>query len=85
MNNALKQIEAGEFFLIAGPCAAESEPLCLEVAEKVAALCSDPAAFKEKIFSARDKWIFNVEKSGRVGANAIAKITGSISKKDDLS
>ena len=38
MNNALKQIEAGEFFLIAGPCAAESEQLCLSVAEKVAAL-----------------------------------------------
>lgn len=34
----MKRIEGGEFFLIAGPCAIESEQLCLEVAETVAKL-----------------------------------------------
>jgi len=35
MNNALERIERGEFFLIAGPCAIESEQLCLDVAGRV--------------------------------------------------
>ncbi len=38
--DALKQIERGEFFLIAGPCVIESEKLCLTVAEKIAKLCA---------------------------------------------
>ncbi len=38
--DALKQIERGEFFLIAGPCAIESEKLCLSVAQKIANLCA---------------------------------------------
>ena len=38
MNGTMKRIEGGEFFLIAGPCAIESEQLCLEVAETVAKL-----------------------------------------------
>ncbi len=55
MNNALNRIEAGEFFLLAGPCAAESEPLCLEVAEKVAALAGRfamPYVFKSSFAKA---------------------------------
>ncbi len=55
-----------------------------EVAKKVAALCSDPAAFKEKILVARDKWIFNPGKSGKIGADAIAEIAGSISDEERL-
>ena len=35
VNDTLTRIENGEFFLIAGPCVAESAELCLEVAEKV--------------------------------------------------
>ncbi|MEW5794942.1 MAG: 3-deoxy-8-phosphooctulonate synthase [Candidatus Zixiibacteriota bacterium] len=35
MNNTLERIERGEFFLIAGPCAIESEQLCLDVAARV--------------------------------------------------
>jgi 2-dehydro-3-deoxyphosphooctonate aldolase (KDO 8-P synthase) len=35
MNDTMNRIARGEFFLIAGPCAAESEPLCLEVAGRV--------------------------------------------------
>lgn len=35
MNNTLERIERGEFFLIAGPCAIESEQLCLDVAGRV--------------------------------------------------
>ena len=35
-----KRIEAGDFFLIAGPCVIESESLCLKVAEHVARLTS---------------------------------------------
>lgn len=38
MNDTMKRIEAGEFFLIAGPCVIESEQLCLQVAESVAEL-----------------------------------------------
>ena len=39
-DDALKKIDQGEFFLIAGPCAIESEKLCLSVAENLAKLCS---------------------------------------------
>jgi 2-dehydro-3-deoxyphosphooctonate aldolase (KDO 8-P synthase) len=39
-SDALKQIENGRFFLIAGPCVIESEKLCLTVAEKIAKLCA---------------------------------------------
>ena len=35
VNDTLKRIENGEFFLIAGPCVAESAELCLKVAETV--------------------------------------------------
>jgi 2-dehydro-3-deoxyphosphooctonate aldolase (KDO 8-P synthase) len=37
--DVLSRIEQGEFFLIAGPCVAESESLCLQVAETVKKLC----------------------------------------------
>ncbi|MCD6249113.1 MAG: 3-deoxy-8-phosphooctulonate synthase [candidate division Zixibacteria bacterium] len=55
MNDTLKQVEAGKFFLIAGPCAAESEQLCLDVAEKVAALADKfclPYIFKSSFTKA---------------------------------
>ncbi len=39
-NDATKQIEQGEFFLIAGPCVIESERICLTVAEKITKLCA---------------------------------------------
>jgi 2-dehydro-3-deoxyphosphooctonate aldolase (KDO 8-P synthase) len=35
MNDSMTRIEQGEFFLIAGPCAAESDDICLRVAETV--------------------------------------------------
>lgn len=35
MNDTMQRIERGEFFVIAGPCAIESEQLCLEVAGQV--------------------------------------------------
>ncbi len=38
-HDALKRIEDGEFFLLAGPCAVEDEATCLQVAEAVAELC----------------------------------------------
>lgn len=38
MSEAIKRIEAGEFFLIAGPCVIESEQLCLDVAGQVRSL-----------------------------------------------
>jgi len=38
MSDTLQRIERGEFFLIAGPCAIESEQLCLDVAGRVAEL-----------------------------------------------
>lgn len=38
MADTLSRIEAGEFFLIAGPCVVESTELCLEVATHVAKL-----------------------------------------------
>ncbi|MFK7907446.1 MAG: hypothetical protein AB8B69_20085 [Chitinophagales bacterium] len=31
----IQHLSANNFFLIAGPCAVESESLCMEVAEKV--------------------------------------------------
>jgi len=38
IENTLKRIADGEFFLIAGPCAIESEAVCLEVADRVSEL-----------------------------------------------
>jgi 2-dehydro-3-deoxyphosphooctonate aldolase (KDO 8-P synthase) len=38
VEDALQKVEQGEFFLIAGPCVVESEEVCLEVGEHVAAL-----------------------------------------------
>lgn len=35
----LKYTDSNHFFLIAGPCVVESEALCMEVAEKVNAIC----------------------------------------------
>jgi 2-dehydro-3-deoxyphosphooctonate aldolase (KDO 8-P synthase) len=37
--DTLSRIERGEFFLIAGPCVAESAELCLKIAEQVKQLC----------------------------------------------
>ncbi len=48
-SDVLSQIEKGEFFLIAGPCVAESEELCLQVADTVKKLCGSrkvPYVFK---------------------------------------
>ena len=47
--NAIERIEEGEFFLIAGPCVVETEDICFEVAETVAALAGKydlPYVFK---------------------------------------
>jgi 2-dehydro-3-deoxyphosphooctonate aldolase (KDO 8-P synthase) len=47
--DTLSRIERGEFFLIAGPCVAESGELCLKVAEHVKRLCEKrgvPYVFK---------------------------------------
>jgi len=44
-----QQYDKNNFFLIAGPCVVESEPLVMEVAEKVTALCRSlqiPYSFK---------------------------------------
>lgn len=38
-SDTLSRIEHGEFFLVAGPCVAESADLCLKVAEQVKQLC----------------------------------------------
>jgi 2-dehydro-3-deoxyphosphooctonate aldolase (KDO 8-P synthase) len=38
-SNTMDRIGQGEFFLIAGPCVAESADLCLKVAEQVNKLC----------------------------------------------
>ncbi|RME27599.1 MAG: 3-deoxy-8-phosphooctulonate synthase [Candidatus Zixiibacteriota bacterium] len=40
MSDVLKAIEAGEFFLIAGPCVVESEEICLRVAQHVAEMAA---------------------------------------------
>lgn len=48
-NNALQQVERGEFFIIAGPCVIESEQMCLEIARHLKKLCDDiglPLIFK---------------------------------------
>ena len=49
VTDTMKRIENGEFFLIAGPCVTESEAVCLDVAEQVAALAKKfdlPFVFK---------------------------------------
>jgi len=40
IDNTLKRVAEGEFFLIAGPCAIESEAVCLEVADRVSELAN---------------------------------------------
>ena len=55
MNNTMPLIERGEFFLIAGPCAIESEQLCLDVAGQVSELASRhgvPYIFKSSFMKA---------------------------------
>ena len=45
----IKHLDAGNFFLIAGPCVVEDEKLCTHVAEKVSTICerlSIPYIFK---------------------------------------
>ena len=37
--NQIKNIDSGNFFLIAGPCAIEGELMAMQIAEKVAAIC----------------------------------------------
>ena len=52
---SMRRIEQGEFFLIAGPCVAESEDLCLRVAESVAKLAQKhnlPYIFKASYIKA---------------------------------
>lgn len=47
--DSMRRIEQGEFFLIAGPCVAESLDLCMRVAESVASLATKhnlPYVFK---------------------------------------
>ncbi|RKX19613.1 MAG: 3-deoxy-8-phosphooctulonate synthase [Candidatus Zixiibacteriota bacterium] len=49
LNETMKKIENGKFFLIAGPCVIETEDICTEVAEKVNKLCTErdiPFVFK---------------------------------------
>jgi 2-dehydro-3-deoxyphosphooctonate aldolase (KDO 8-P synthase) len=49
MIETMKQVAAGKFFLIAGPCVVESEVVCLRVAETVTEICqkhSVPYIFK---------------------------------------
>lgn len=44
-----QQYDADQFFLLAGPCVAESEPLVMEVAERVSGICKNlgiPYVFK---------------------------------------
>jgi 2-dehydro-3-deoxyphosphooctonate aldolase (KDO 8-P synthase) len=45
----IKHIDSGNFFLIAGPCAIESEDLAMEIAERVSKICDNlqiPYIFK---------------------------------------
>lgn len=49
MDNTLKRVERGDFFLIAGPCVIESEDLCFEIADHLKALAAEfdiPLIFK---------------------------------------
>lgn len=53
--DSMRRIEQGEFFLIAGPCVAESLDLCLRVAESVATLAAKhnlPYVFKTSYIKA---------------------------------
>jgi len=55
IESTLKQIENREFFLIAGPCVIESEEMCLQAAEVVAALARErdiPYVFKSSFTKA---------------------------------
>lgn len=44
------------------------------VAARVERLTRDPAAFVERLRSARGRWIYNLGKSGAVGANEVLKV-----------
>lgn len=53
--DSMRRIEQGEFFLIAGPCVAESLDLCMRVAESVATLAAKhnlPYVFKTSYIKA---------------------------------
>ncbi len=41
---------------------------------KIERLCGDPAAFQQRIRDARDRWIYHIGSSGRVGARAIMEL-----------
>jgi len=49
MDDTLKRVERGDFFLIAGPCVIESEDLCFEIADHLKTLAAEfdiPLIFK---------------------------------------
>lgn len=63
IEKTLQRIQAGEFFLIAGPCVVESSDLCLEVATRVTELCGEynlpyvfKASYKKANRTARDSF-----------------------------
>lgn len=85
MEQFLKDIFAGQsydeknFFLIAGPCVVESEPLVMEVAEKVAAICKNlgiPYIFKASYRKANRTSGSSFTGIGDDNALAIVKKTG---------
>jgi len=45
-----------------------------QITQKIDELCTDPAAFQKKLQAVRDKCIYNVGSSGKVGATHIINI-----------
>lgn len=85
MEQFLKDLFAGQsydeknFFLIAGPCVVESEPLVMEVAEKVATICKNlgiPYIFKASYRKANRTSGSSFTGIGDDNALAIVKKTG---------
>ena len=75
----IKHLDSGNFFLIAGPCAIESEDLAMEIAEKVSLICATleiPYIFKGSYRKANRSRIDSFSGIGDVKALKILKKVG---------
>jgi 2-dehydro-3-deoxyphosphooctonate aldolase (KDO 8-P synthase) len=80
----LKHQDANNFFLIAGPCAIESEDLAMEIAEKISILCNQmqiPYIFKGSYRKANRS---RIDSFSGIGDEIALEILGKIGKKYKL-
>lgn len=80
----VQNLDSGNFFLIAGPCAIESEDLAFEIAEKVSTICKNlhiPYIFKGSYRKANRS---RIDSFTGIGDEKALKILGAVAQKLNL-